>query len=246
MSENQRFFAEAKAKMPVVGILRDIPAGAEKVCAETAAKAGLSIIEVTMNTPGAAEILTELRKVCEPLGIVTGAGTVRTMSDLKTAAKAGAQFIVSPTTFPKIIEETVKLGLPSVPGAATPTEVETAFLSGATCVKVFPVGAFGGPKYIKELRGPFRDIPLLACGGVSAENAKDYLDAGANMLAFGGSIFNAKLMQGGDWQEIGKRLKELLAAVEAWKASKPKPEKSSCKETLCQTKLRNYTAKAGE
>lgn len=246
MSENERFFAEAKAKMPVVGILRDIPAGAERVCAETAAREGLSIIEVTMNTPGAAGILTELRQACEPLGIVTGAGTVRTMADLKTAAKAGAQFIVSPTTFPEIVKETVKLGLPSIPGAATPTEVETAFRAGATCVKVFPVGAFGGPKYIKELRGPFRDIPLLACGGVNPENARAYLEAGANLLAFGGSIFNAGLMQTGDWAEIAQRLRSLLSEVEAWKASRQTRQKPSCAEPPCRTKLRNYAAPSGE
>lgn len=208
-------FNDAMKKMAVVGILRDIPAGQEKACAETAAKCGLTAIEVTMNTAGAAEIITTLKSFANPLGIVVGAGTVRTMHDLEMANAAGAEFIVSPTTFQNIIHRGVELGLPMIPGALTPTEVETAYNAGATCVKIFPAGTVGGPNYIKDLRGPFRDIPLLACGGVNTENAGAYLKAGSNVLAFGGSIFKASLMAEGNWEEIGKRLAVLLDAVRA-------------------------------
>lgn len=217
MSNHNDFFKEAMNKMPVVGILRDIPEGQEEACAQTAAKCGLAAIEVTMNTAGAAKIITRLKEFAKPLGIIVGAGTVRTMADLETAYNAGAEFIVSPTTFPDIIKRGVDLGLPMIPGALTPTEVETAYRAGAACVKIFPAGAVGGPSYIKDLRGPFRDIPLLACGGVNPENAAAYIKAGANVLAFGGSIFKASLMAEGNWEEVGKRLTILLDAIRASK-----------------------------
>lgn len=218
MANYRNIFNNAMQEMPVVGILRDIPAGQEEACIETAAKCGLKAIEVTMNTEGAAKILTKLRIAAEPLGIIVGAGTVRTMDDLERANYAGAEFIVSPTTFKNIVHCGVELGLPMIPGALTPTEVEKAYQYGATCVKIFPAGAVGGPSYIKDLRGPFRDIPLLACGGVTPENAGAYIKAGANVLAFGGSIFKADLMREGNWNEIGIRLNVLLDAVRKAKA----------------------------
>lgn len=199
--------------MPVIGILRDIPRGSEELCAKTAASSGLKAIEVTMNTDSAAEIITALKDACKPYGITVGAGTVRHDKDLEKALLAGASFIVTPNTRSNIIRTAAAEKVPIIPGALTPTEVQKAYDLGATAVKIFPVDCVGGPKYIKALRGPFRDIPLLACSGVSAENAGDYLKAGANLLAFGGSIFSAKLMAEGNWDEIGKRLTALLDAV---------------------------------
>ena len=201
--------------MPVIGILRDIPRGSEEICAQTAHNCGLKAIEVTMNTDGATEIITALRSACKPYDIAVGAGTVRHDKDLEKALIAGANFIVTPNTRSNIIRIAASEKVPVIPGALTPTEVQKAYDLGATAVKVFPVDCVGGPKYIKALRGPFRDIPLLACSGVNAENAGEYLKAGANLLAFGGSIFSAKLMAQGNWDEIGKRLTELLDAVRA-------------------------------
>ena len=142
-----------------------------------------------------------------------GAGTVRHESDLKKALDAGAEFIVTPNTRNEIIRYSNTAGIPIIPGALTPTEVQKAFDLGATAVKVFPVNCVGGPEYIKALRGPFRDIPLMACGGINPQNAADYLHAGANLLSFGASIFAPKLMESGDWEEIGMRLTTLLDSV---------------------------------
>ena len=212
-SENKFLFNKAVKKMPVIGILRDIPLGQEKECVRTSVTQGLTLIEVTMNTKNAIEILKALKEAAKGTELVVGAGTVRTLEELNLALDAGAGFIVSPTTIPEIIEKGNSLGIPMIPGALTPTEIEIAYRAGATCVKVFPVDALGGPSYIKSLRGPFRDIPLLACGGVHTENAKTYLDASANLLAFGGSIFKPSLMNAGEWDEIGKNLKEFLIAT---------------------------------
>ena len=199
--------------MPVIGILRDIPKGAEEECVSAATDCGLKAIEVTMNTAAAPEIIKPLREAAEPHGILVGAGTVCHMGELETALAAGAQFIVAPNTRNDLIRMSVTAGIPIIPGALTPTEVLKAYDLGATAVKVFPVNCVGGPEYIKALRGPFHGIPLLACGGVNPQNAKDYLNAGANLLAFGGSIFNAKLMAEGNWDEIKKRLAILLDAI---------------------------------
>lgn len=211
MSDLLRFLKD----VPVVGILRDIPGGEEAACIKASAEAGLKAIEVTMNTSGAPAIIRALKKAAAPYGMRVGAGTVRTLQNLKDAQEAGAQFIIAPATIPAVVKECVKADIPVIPGALSPTEVETAYELGAACVKVFPVGAVGGPAYIRDLRGPFRDIPLLACGGVNAANAADYLKAGANLLSFGGSIFKPELMKKGDWETIGQKLREFLAAAKS-------------------------------
>ena len=199
--------------MPVVGILRDIPQGAEEACVKTAVDCGLKAIEVTMNTAAATEIIAKLKAAAKPYDITVGAGTVRHGSDLEKALAAGAEFIVTPNTRNEIIRLSCTAGVPIIPGALTPTEVQKAFDLGATAVKIFPVNCVGGPEYIKALRGPFRDIPLMACGGVNADNVQDYFKAGANLVSFGASIFNVNLMQQGDWVTIADKLKKLLAAV---------------------------------
>ena len=202
--------------MPVIGILRDIPRGAEEACIKTALSCGLRAIEVTMNTDGAVEILRNLKTLAKPYDdLKVGAGTVRHISEYQKAVYAGAAFIVTPNSRKDVIKTADSENIPIIPGALTPTEVQKAYDLGATAVKIFPVNCVGGPEYIKALRGPYRDIPLLACSGVNAENAASYIKAGADLLAFGGSIFSPKLMAEGNWDEIGKRLKALLDAVRA-------------------------------
>ena len=121
---------------------------------------------------------------------------------------------MTPNTRNEIIRLSATARIPIIPGALTPTEVQKAFDLGATAVKIFPVNCVGGPEYIKALRGPFRDIPLMACGGVNPENAASYLKAGANLLSFGASIYDPKLMAAGDWATIAERLKKLLKSIQ--------------------------------
>ena len=201
--------------VPVVGILRDIPEGTEEACAKTAAECGLKAIEVTMNTDAATSIISKLKSFANPLGIQVGAGTVRNLHDLDKALDAGAEFIVSPNYVQAVIRKCVEKNIPDIPGALSPTEVQNAYDWGATCVKIFPVANVGGPSYIKALRGPFRDIPLLACGGVSNENVADYFKSGVNLVAFGASIFKPSLMQSNDWETIGKNLDKFINTVKA-------------------------------
>jgi len=201
--------------VPVVGILRDIPKGEEEACVKAAAQSGLKAIEVTMNTDAATSIISKLKSFAKPFGIQVGAGTVRNMQDLEKALDAGAEFIVSPNSVEAVIRKCVERNIPDIPGALSPTEVQNAYDWGATCVKIFPVSNVGGPSYIKALRGPFRDIPLLACGGVSNENVADYFKSGVNLVAFGASIFKPTLMQSGDWETIGKNLSQFIETVKS-------------------------------
>lgn len=196
-----------------MGILRGLPLEQVHACAKACATSHLDCIEIPLNTPQVAQVLRALRGACQGLGISVGAGTVRTELDLELALDSGAQFIVSPNTYAPVIQKCVALGIPCFPGALTPSEIQQAFAWGATAVKVFPIGAMGGVAYVKELRGPFGDIPLLACGGVQESNAQAYLAAGCDFLAFGGSIFKPSLMESGQWGLIAQSIQALRRAA---------------------------------
>jgi len=202
-------FLSALRASPFLGILRDIRIGQVSGIAKASHSASLHFIEVTMNTPGAHELIGALRHACAPLGIEVGAGTVRTVDELQIATEAGAQFIVAPCVIPEVIKECARLSLPCLPGALTPTEIQQAYMLGATCVKVFPVKALGGPAYIKELRGPYRDIPLLACGGVGIDNCEEYFVNGVDAVAFGASIFKQEWMTDGSFDKVEAAIRKL-------------------------------------
>jgi 2-dehydro-3-deoxyphosphogluconate aldolase/(4S)-4-hydroxy-2-oxoglutarate aldolase len=134
---------------------------------------GVQVLEITLDTPGALEAIRRWRERATVI-----AGTVRTVSDAEAALEAGARAIVAPVTIAEVVSFCVERQVPVVPGALTPTEVETAWQAGASLVKVFPAG-LGGPAYVRSLLGPLSDVPLIATGGVRAENAAAFLEAGA-------------------------------------------------------------------
>ncbi len=130
-----------------------------------------------------------------------GAGTVTTPEMLELARKAGARFIVSPDVNPEIIGRTVDMGLVSLPGALTPTEILTAHRAGADFIKVFPASVMG-PAYFKAVRGPFNHIKLLAVGGVSDQKIGEYLAAGAVGAGVGGNLVNKDWIRNGEFDKI--------------------------------------------
>jgi 2-dehydro-3-deoxyphosphogluconate aldolase/(4S)-4-hydroxy-2-oxoglutarate aldolase len=135
--------------------------------------AGVQVLEITLDTPGALEAIRRWRERTS-----VAAGTVRTRAEAAAAIDAGAEAVVSPVTIPEVVACCRERGVPVVPGAYTPTEVETAWQAGASLVKLFP-GSLGGPDYVRSLRGPLADVRLLVTGGVTADNAGAFLDAGA-------------------------------------------------------------------
>ena len=111
-----------------------------------------------------------------------------------------------------MIKRAIDAGLVSIPGAFSPTEIETAWRAGAELVKVFPAGDLG-PSYIKSLRGPMGDIPLVPTGGISAENASAFIDAGAVALGVGGGIVDKEAIAAGDWDKQREKVREFLSAI---------------------------------
>jgi 2-dehydro-3-deoxyphosphogluconate aldolase/(4S)-4-hydroxy-2-oxoglutarate aldolase len=169
---------------------------------------GITCIEVTFsmsNPEKSAETLRSIRKIKEHFGeeITLGAGTVLTPEAVALAKEAGATYIISPNTDEAVIKETKRLGLVSVPGAVTPSEVYQAYCWGADIVKLFPAASLG-LGYVKAVLGPLDGVPVAAVGGIDATNFQAFLDAGCVGVGVGGSLVNKKLIEAGDFHGITK------------------------------------------
>lgn len=171
---------EVMQEQKIVAVLRRIPASAGSSVVEALAAGGVRLIEVTMDNPEAAHLIDGLTRSPDA-GIRVGAGTVMTREHLRDAVAAGAAFAVSPHWDPELWAESVRLNIPYVPGAMTPSEIAAASRAGAVMVKVFPAGPLGSG-YIRELRGPFGEPRIMVTGGIHAANILDYLKAGADVF----------------------------------------------------------------
>lgn len=171
--------------------------------AETLAENGITAIEVTLNTPGALDVI---REATEKLGkkAVFGAGTVLDETSARLAILAGAQFLVTPTLDEATIRCANRYGVPICCGAYSPTEALCALEAGAAYIKIFPAGQLGA-KYIKDLRAPMPQLPLIPTGGVTQANTADFLNAGATAVAIGGGLVNQQILDEKNWAEIARR-----------------------------------------
>ncbi len=170
---------------PVVAIVRR-PLVDPIRCVENLFEAGIRLVEITMDTPGATEILASMQSGI-PSNALLGAGTVTDIARAEAALATGASFIVTPNLNFDVIRFARDHGLPIMPGAMTPTEIFNAAAAGADYVKVFPASTLG-PAYFRELRGPFAEIPLIATGGVNLENADEFIRFGVDALGIGSSL----------------------------------------------------------
>ncbi|HWN35755.1 MAG TPA: bifunctional 4-hydroxy-2-oxoglutarate aldolase/2-dehydro-3-deoxy-phosphogluconate aldolase [Pseudonocardia sp.] len=173
------------------------------------AEGGLRTVELTFTTPG---VLEHLAKAAEVPGILLGAGTVLTAEQASGAVDAGARFLVTPGLRPAVAEVAGRAGIPVFLGAFTPTEVAQALDLGSAAVKIFPAGRLG-PGYLKDLRGPYPGVALLPSGGISAENAATFLDAGALAVCAGTSVVAPATVAAGNWSEITERARAFAAAL---------------------------------
>ncbi len=161
------------------------------------ADAGVRIFEITMDGDNAADAITAS---AEQLGrrddgpYTVGAGTVRTSKQLRAALVAKASFAVAPTLNPTLIGEALDANLPFIPGVATPTEAEHAWSSHATFVKLFPASSLG-PTFIRDIRGPMPEIEIIPSGGITLDNARSFLDAGAAAISMGSAMVQADAAQ---------------------------------------------------
>lgn len=199
-------------KKPILGIVRGIEVDLIEPLIETVIDAGLKTLEITMNTAHAPELIRKAKRIGQNR-LTLGAGTVLTMKDLHSALKSGASFIVMPVLIKDIVEYCVKRKIPVFPGAFTPQEIYQAWDVGATMVKVFPARFFG-PEYFREIMGPFEKIELLACGGVTPENLKDYFSCGVSAVSFGGSVFRKDWLANKDFKAIARAVKRFMAALD--------------------------------
>jgi len=196
----------------VVAILRGTTAAQVVKASLALVDGGITCVEVTLNTAGALEAITELRAALPP-EVAVGAGTVLDADMANVAMAAGAAFLVSPAVCVDVVAAGCRQGVPSYPGAFTPTEIVTAWRAGAAAVKLFPA-VTGGPAHLSTIRGPLRDIPLVPTGGISVESAADYLRAGAFAVGLGGPL-TGDLDDDIDSAALSARARRLLAAMAA-------------------------------
>lgn len=175
--------------------------------AKAVAEGGMRLIEITWNSEEPAQLISQLR---EQLPFCTiGTGTILTVEQLRDAIACGVQFCFTPHVNLRLIQTAAAEHIPIVPGALSPTEIITAWQAGVNCVKVFPVQAVGGVNYIKSLQGPLGHIPLIPTGGVTLENAPQFITAGAIAVGLAGELFPPSLVSTQDWQAITQRANRL-------------------------------------
>jgi 2-dehydro-3-deoxyphosphogluconate aldolase/(4S)-4-hydroxy-2-oxoglutarate aldolase len=189
----------------VMVILRGLGSGGAAVeAARRAWDAGVELVEVPIGQPGDAEILAAVVEAGRGLGKAVGAGTIIAADRVRAAVEAGARYTVAPGFDPQVMGLSRDAGLPHLPGVATPSEVQHAWSAGCRWVKVFPASVLG-PEWFSAIRGPFPDVSFLATGGVSLGAARDYLDAGAGIVAFGASAVTPRRVEA-----LAELVRELL------------------------------------
>jgi 2-dehydro-3-deoxyphosphogluconate aldolase / (4S)-4-hydroxy-2-oxoglutarate aldolase len=179
---------------------------------ETVAESGIPIAEVTLTTPKALEVIASL--ACSKPQIVIGAGTVLDLETARRCLDAGAKFLSSPGLDLEIVDFAAKHDVAVIPGALTPSEIMAAWKAAADLVKVYPCSLLGGATYVRTLRAPFRDIPLIAAGGVTQQTAADFVLAGATALGVGRDLVNSEAVRhrNSDWiGELAGRFLQILA-----------------------------------
>jgi 2-dehydro-3-deoxyphosphogluconate aldolase/(4S)-4-hydroxy-2-oxoglutarate aldolase len=195
----------------IIPIIRASSADAVMPVAEALLQAGLPVVEITLTVPNAIDAIGAVAKRFSGK-LLVGAGTVTDAEAVRRAVDAGAEFIVSPCLVPAVIEAAHRAGVAVLPGALTPTEVFEAFRSGGDMVKVFPAQSVGGAAYLRALRGPFPDIPLVPTGGVTLDNVGEMFKAGAAAVGVGAELVSQDALARRDYAAIGALAKQFVAA----------------------------------
>jgi 2-dehydro-3-deoxyphosphogluconate aldolase / (4S)-4-hydroxy-2-oxoglutarate aldolase len=175
------------------------------------AEGGIRAVEFTFTNRTAPRAIEAAREALDGTALV-GAGTVLDAETARTAILAGAQFVVTPVVSLPVIECCRRYSIPTVIGAFTATEILTAWEAGADFVKVFPASA-GGPRYLKDVRGPLPQVRLIPTGGVGLENAAEFIRAGASAIAVGSNLVDPKLVAARDWTALSQRARDLVQVV---------------------------------
>ena len=196
----------------IIPIIRAPSADAAVPVAEALLHAGLPVVEITLTVPNAIDAISAVAKRFSGK-LVVGAGTVTDVEMCKRAVDAGAEFIVTPCLVPEVIAAAERAGVAVLPGALTPGEIFAAFRAGGDMVKVFPAQSVGGAAYLRALRGPFPDIPLVPTGGVTLANIAEMFQAGAAAVGVGTELISQGALARRDYAAIGARANQFLAAA---------------------------------
>jgi 2-dehydro-3-deoxyphosphogluconate aldolase/(4S)-4-hydroxy-2-oxoglutarate aldolase len=205
--------SEAVATTRVIAILRAENASRAEAVVDVLLENGIRSMELTMTTQGVLDVVERLAARV-PDGTDIGVGTVLTVDEVDRAVDAGARFVVAPSVDRAVIEAATRHGIASYPGAFTPTEIHAAWTAGASAVKLFPAGSLG-PDYLKAVRAPLPDIPLVPTGGVAVEAVGAWLSAGATALGLGSPLVGDALAPDGDLEALARRARAVRAAVGA-------------------------------
>jgi 2-dehydro-3-deoxyphosphogluconate aldolase/(4S)-4-hydroxy-2-oxoglutarate aldolase len=206
--------AEVRARIEEIGIIPAIRVATPedaRFAAEVVNRSGIPIAEITMTVPGALDVIAHLAKSLPEM--VVGAGTVLDIETARRCLEAGAMFLTSTGLVPEVVEFALKNDIVVFPGAMTPTDVIAAWKMGADFVKIYPCGPLGGPRYIRALKLPFPQVPLIATGGVNQTTAGDFILNGATALGIGSELINPEglpLMMEQQIRELARRYLKIV------------------------------------
>ena len=199
----------------IVAIIRGFAPDTCLRLAEAYSAGGIRLVEVTFNQKAPEtwkDTAAAIRAICERFGghVRAGAGTVLTEEQLSMCIDAGGEYMITPNVKPELIRSCVRQGLVAMPGALTPSEAVDAWEAGAAFVKIFPAGSLG-PGYVKALRAPLAHIPMLAVGGITADNVADFMRVGCVGAGVGGNLTNKEWIAAGAWDKIADTARQLVA-----------------------------------
>jgi len=195
----------------IVAVIRLKDPARLRASVDALADGGVRALEVTMTVPGAVELIRQLAPAL-PSGFLLGAGTVTDAATARAVIDAGASFVVGPVFRPAVIAACHERGVPAMPGCFSPTEILAAHEAGADIVKVFPATALG-PQFIKDVRAPLPQVKLMPTGGVTLDNAGDWIRAGAVAVGLGSALVDAKAIDAGRFDVIAANARQVVANV---------------------------------
>jgi 2-dehydro-3-deoxyphosphogluconate aldolase/(4S)-4-hydroxy-2-oxoglutarate aldolase len=213
MVQTRTAIVNAIRELGVVAVIRMGDSAKLRAVVDALAEGGVRALEVTMTVPNAVALIADLARAL-PGDFLLGAGTVLDAGTARAVIGAGAQFVVSPIFRPELIEACHERGIVAAPGCFSPTEILTAHDAGADIVKVFPATALG-PTFIKDVRAPLPQLKLMPTGGVTLDNAGDWITAGAIAVGVGSALLDAAAIESGRMEAITANARRIVANVNA-------------------------------
>jgi 2-dehydro-3-deoxyphosphogluconate aldolase/(4S)-4-hydroxy-2-oxoglutarate aldolase len=205
---------DVRARIEEIGILPSVRVNAQELArfaAETVYAAGIPIVEITLTVPSAFDVISDLANRYPDMAV--GAGTVLDDELARQSIEAGARFLTSPGFIPEVVAYARKMNIVVLPGALTPTEIIAAWKAGSDFVKIFPTGHVGGVQYVRALKVPLPQIPLIATGGVNQATASDFILAGATAIGVGGELLPKEALHFRQEDRIHELAGRFIAAV---------------------------------